>query len=260
MTSYTPRRKKDSCGAMASNTSCRSLRCRYSDLFSSVRSMSSPPGLSGITFFSPNTSLVTVKSSPSASTPEFSLIHLRLLNSDGSKNCRSDNVTGTPCTCFSSGRHRAVGITCASNSALPMNRPAKRKYCKCASFATPLNGFTVYVSVEPGVVRKRPVSAFNSACAVVWNHSRVSPPASSPGSPMNVKRNTRRMSNGVSDMMAVKESSSTLARRTLTVTWPCSYGTLNRCSWERNQRCLSVNFIPPASASSRNGKPDGPRS
>lgn len=62
--------------------------------------------------------------------------------------------------------------------------PVKRKYSRCISLATPLDGLTANAPLL-GCGVNSPVEGSNSALQTKRNHSRSRPPASTPGSPTN---------------------------------------------------------------------------
>jgi len=88
-----------------------------------------------------------------------------------------------------------------------------------------------------------PQSGLKSSSLTRWNHSRATPPASTPGSLMNSKRKILRMSAGVIDSIASIESSRRLLRRTLILMYPSSHGTWILAICCRNHASLCWNGI-----------------
>mmetsp|Transcript_27363 Transcript_27363/g.109580 ORF Transcript_27363/g.109580 Transcript_27363/m.109580 type:complete len:270 (+) Transcript_27363:605-1414(+) len=215
----------------------------YSSKLSLVTVALAPSGLSSTVVAVPQWSSVTVKSRQQTSTSSRSLSLTRLEYVSASSCSRSAIMSGQPRMCLYSGRTRCPATIWRSKSALPSRRPVKWKYRRCSSLAMPDDGLTcmhIWLIDEYDHSAK---SGLKTVSDTSWNHSRATPPASTPGSPMNSKRKIFFMSDSAIDSIASIESSSRFSRRTLILMCPSSQGTWSLAICCRNQASFWWNGI-----------------
>mmetsp|Transcript_17324 Transcript_17324/g.35458 ORF Transcript_17324/g.35458 Transcript_17324/m.35458 type:complete len:362 (+) Transcript_17324:145-1230(+) len=219
------------CARMPLVSCCSATSCTYSCLFSSVTATLRPLGFRSIVSISPNCSRTMLNVSSRMPVMSLSSIQPRLRKYSGSIASTSLYSMGWLSMCLYMERVKCASKSCSSHSAFPTIWPANLKYLRWSGWMVEA-GFGWYVRPLAEWM-KRALSGFSICFESVRYHSRVSPPASTPSSPLKTTVRRPLSSSGLRRTIWWKESSKTTSRRTLTRMAPCRSCALRRLSSER---------------------------
>mmetsp|Transcript_1288 Transcript_1288/g.2543 ORF Transcript_1288/g.2543 Transcript_1288/m.2543 type:complete len:240 (-) Transcript_1288:150-869(-) len=231
MSWWKPSLKASICSLIPFVSCCSATSCTYSCLFASVTGRLRPLGFRSMVSMTPNCSRTMLNVSSRIPVMSFSSIHPRLRKYSGSMASTSLYSMAWLSMCLYMERVKCASSSCSSHSAFPTTWPANLKYLRWSGWIVDA-GFGWYVRPLAEWMNSA-LSGLSICFESVRYHSRVSPPASTPSSPLNTTVSLPFSSSGLRSTIWWKESSKTNSRRTLTRIDPCRSCALRRLSSER---------------------------